>query len=407
MPQPVVTSLDPHTITIVKATVPALQAHGADITAKMYERLFRDEHIRSLFNHANQANGQQINALAGAIVAYASNIDNLGALLPAVERIAQKHVGFHILPEHYPFVATALLGAIEDVLGEAATEEILQAWGQAYWFLAGILQNRESALREAIEQAPGGWTGWRDFVVSEKIRESSIITSFILRPVDGGPVIRHKPGQYITFRFNATEQAGIKRNYSISCAPNGEYYRISVKRSENSQGGSRFMHDEVQVGTTLEITPPAGDFYLPDAPKRPVVLLSGGVGLTPMVSMLETIYQEHPQLQVHYVHSTMSSQTHAMGQHVQSLAEKLAHTKVSTFYSEPQMADQAGENHDVSGMVSLDWLTRNTPVQDADFYICGPKEFMRVFVNGLAASGVPADRIHYEFFGPADELLAA
>src|SRR5690606_22377038 len=161
-------------IRIVKATVPALQTHGAGITAKMYDRLFKDEDIRNLVNHANQANGQQINALAAATLAYAQTIDNLGALLPAVERIAQKHVGFHILPEHYPYVATALLGAIQDVLGEAASEEILQAWGQAYWFLAGILQNRESALREAIEQAPGGWTGWREFVVSEKIRESSI-----------------------------------------------------------------------------------------------------------------------------------------------------------------------------------------------------------------------------------------
>ncbi len=407
MSQPVVTSLKPETIAVVKATVPALQTYGADITTKMYERLFRDEHIRTLFNHANQANGQQVNALAGAILAYASNIDNLGVLLPAVERIAQKHVGFHILPEHYPYVATALLGAIGDVLGDAATPEILDAWGEAYWFLAGILQGRERELRDDIEQAPGGWTGWRQFVVSEKIRESSIITSFILRPADGEPVIRHKPGQYITFRFDAPAQAGLKRNYSISCAPNGEYYRISVRRAEESQGGSAYMHDCVQVGTTLEVTPPAGDFYLSDQPERPVVLLSGGVGLTPMVSMLETIYQQHPRLPVHYVHSTMCSKTHAMGTHVQTLAQDLANSKVSTFYSEPEATDKPGQNHDVSGMISLDWLEQNTPIQDADYYICGPKGFMRAFVNGLAAKGVPAERIHYEFFGPTDELLAA
>src|SRR5690606_22443133 len=154
------------------------------------------------------------------------------------------------LPEHYPYVARALLGAIKDVLGDAATDEILNAWGQAYWFLAAILQKRESTLRDAIEQTPGGWTGWRKFVVSEKTRESRYITSFILRPADGGAGLRHKPGQYITYRFNAPEQTGIKRNYSISCAPNGVYYRISVKRAEDCQGGSRFMHDHVQVGIT-------------------------------------------------------------------------------------------------------------------------------------------------------------
>ncbi len=402
-----VTALSPATLALIKATVPALEAHGASITARMYERLFQDEAIRALFNHANQASGQQVHALSAAIIAYARNIDNLSALLPAVERIAQKHVGFHILPAHYPYVATALLGAIKDVLGDAASDEILQAWGQAYWFLAGILQKREHALRGELSQQSGGWEGWRKFTVSEKIRESEVITSFILRPVDGKPVIRHKPGQYITFRFDAPYQAGIKRNYSISCAPNGEYYRISVKRAEQSQGGSRFMHEHVEPGAILEVTPPAGEFYLPDSPDRPVVLLSGGVGLTPMVSMLETIHERHPQLPVHFVHSTMNSHTHAMAAHVRALSAGQSHRQVATFYSEPDAADQPGKNHDISGMISLAWLEQNTPLQDADYYVCGPRGFMRAFVNGLASKGVPADRIHYEFFGPADEQLAA
>lgn len=211
MSQPAVTSLTPDTIRIVKATVPALQTHGAAITAKMYDRLFKDEHIRNLFNHANQANGQQINALAGAILAYAENIDNLGALLPAVERIAQKHVGFHILPEHYPYVATALLGAIQDVLGDATTDEILQAWGQAYWFLAGILQNRESALREVIEQAPGGWTGWRDFVVSEKfVKAAPLLHSFCVRSTAGR--------SFVTNPVNTSHSALTHRNKPASSA---------------------------------------------------------------------------------------------------------------------------------------------------------------------------------------------
>jgi nitric oxide dioxygenase len=400
--------LTAETVALVKATAPALAQHGTAITTAMYARLFKDEHIRALFNHANQGEGgKQVHALAAAVVAYAQNIDNLGALLPVVERIAQKHIGYHILPEHYPFVAKALLGAIVEVLGDAATPEIQAAWGEAYWFLAEILKGREAAIRDDIEDADGGWNGWRKFVVAEKISESAVITSFVLRPIDGKPVLRHKPGQYLTFRFDAPPNPGQKRNYSISCAPNGEYYRISVKREENGQGGSRFFHDRVEVGTVLELTPPAGDFFLDHAPQRPVVLLSGGVGLTPMVSMVETIAAQYPKLEAHYIHGTLSSATHAMDNHVRGLAAGHGGIKVATFYSEPSANDVAGETHDHTGFITTDWLKANTPFTQADFYLCGPKPFLRAFVSGLSLAGVATDRIHYEFFGPADELLAA
>lgn len=398
--------LTTETIALVKATVPALAAHGAAITKTMYAKLFEDEHIRALFNHANFGEGgAQVHALAAAVLGYAQNIDNLGALAPVVERIAQKHIGYHILPKHYPYVAKALLGAIVEVLGDAATPEIQAAWGEAFWFLAEVLKAREVVIRDGIEHSEGGWSGWRKFAVAEKIRESAVITSFILRPLDGEPVLRHKPGQYLTIRFDAPNGAGQKRNYSISCAPNGEYYRISVKREANGQGGSRFLHDHVEIGTTFEITPPAGDFFLDDAPQRPVVLLSGGVGLTPMVSMVEAIAAEHPRLETHYVHGTLSSATHAMDDHVRALAAKHDGIAVSTFYSQPSEGDLPGETHDHTGMITIDWLKTNTPFANADFYLCGPKPFLRGFVSGLSLAGVAGDRIHYEFFGPADELL--
>lgn len=400
--------LSPQTIAIVKASVPALAAHGSAITRVMYGRLFQDEHIRALFNHSNQGEGgAQVHALAAAILGYAQNIDNLGALAPTVERIAHKHIGYHILPEHYPFVATALLGAIKEVLGEAASDEVLAAWGEAYWFLAEILKAREAVIRSKIEAVTGGWNGWRPFEVIEKRRESEIITSFILRPTDGRPVLRHKPGQYLTFRLDAPGQSAMKRNYSISCAPNDEHYRISVKREADGQGGSRYLHDTIQRGDILEATPPAGDFFLGETLQRPVVLLSGGVGLTPMVSMVETIAAAHPGLEAHYVHGTMSSATHAMDAHVRSLARQHGGISVATFYSEPAPHDAVGQTHDVSGMITMDWLKANTPLNEADIYLCGPKPFLRAFVGGLSLAGVPSDRIHYEFFGPADELLAA
>ncbi|MGF7151262.1 nitric oxide dioxygenase [Sphingomonas zeicaulis] len=401
-------SLTPTTIAIVKATVPALAKHGTAITTAMYARLFQDAHIKALFNHANQGeSGAQVHALAAAILGYAQNIENLGALAPVVERIAYKHVGYHILPEHYPYVANALLAAIKEVLGDAATDEILAAWGEAYWFLADILKAREVVLRGEILAAEGGWDGWRPFVVAEKIRESSTITSFILKPEDGGPVLRHKPGQYLTFRLKPQGRPELKRNYSISCGPNGAFYRISVKREADGQGGSRFLHDQVAIGDVLETTPPAGDFYLPEAPQRPVILLSGGVGLTPMVSMAEAIARDHPHVEAHYVHGTLNSETHAMDVHVQALAATCPSLNVTTFYSDPLLDDRLGETHQGEGFIPIDWLKRHTPLLEADVFLCGPKPFLHSFVTGLALAGVPAARIHYEFFGPADELMAA
>src|SRR5919112_706372 len=147
--------LSDQTIAVVKATVPALQEHGLAITRRMYDLMFRDETIRDLFNQSHHGEtGSQPKALAAAVLAYAQNIDNLGALAPAVERIAQKHVGLNILPEHYSHVAEALLGAIKDVLGTAATDEILAAWGEAYWFLAHVLIGRESTIYSSLASAP-------------------------------------------------------------------------------------------------------------------------------------------------------------------------------------------------------------------------------------------------------------
>jgi len=139
-------TLSPATIAIVKATAPVLVQHGVAITTRMYERLFVDASIKALFDAAAQESGEQPRRLAAAIVAFAQNVDNLPALAGAVERMADRHVATHVRPEHYPKVAEALLPAIRDVLGEAATDEVLGAWGEAYWFLADVLIAREAQL---------------------------------------------------------------------------------------------------------------------------------------------------------------------------------------------------------------------------------------------------------------------
>lgn len=148
--------LSESTKAIVKATAPALQQHGVAITTRMYERLFTDASIKDMFDQAAQASGEQPRRLAAAILGYAQNIDKLEALGGAVERMVARHCDTGVKAEHYPHVAGALLPAIRDVLGEAATDEVLKAWGEAYWFLADILidaeaneyLNREAAAAE-------------------------------------------------------------------------------------------------------------------------------------------------------------------------------------------------------------------------------------------------------------------
>jgi len=146
-------ALSPATMALVKATAPALQKHGVEITSRMYQRLFIDPEIKALFDMAAHEDGAQPKRLAAAILAFAQNVDKLDALKAPIERIAQRHLETHIKPEHYPAVAEALLPAIRDVLGEAATDEILAAWGEAYWFLADILIAREAELYAQAEPA--------------------------------------------------------------------------------------------------------------------------------------------------------------------------------------------------------------------------------------------------------------
>jgi nitric oxide dioxygenase len=405
-------ALSDRTIDIVKATVPALEKGGTAVTDRMYQILFKNPGIRDLFNQSHHGEtGSQSKALTAAVVAYGRNIDNLGVLASRVERITQKHVALNILPEHYPFVAAALLGAIKDVLGDAATEEVLEAWGEAYWFLADLLMAREANIYARLAAAPGGWNGWRDFAVEGTTPESEVIRSFILVPTDGRGVLRHRPGQYLTFVLDVPGAGHLMRNYSISSAPEDRSYRISVNREARPGVPpglvSNWLHDHAGPGTVLKVAPPAGEFFLDEKDDSPVVLLSGGVGLTPMMSMLETIVRSGSSRPTWYIHGAENGRIHAMGGHARELASQVRNVSVRTFYNMPDSSDELGRDYDERGLITADWLARNTPTQEAAYYLCGPRPFLRAMVGGLARTGVPLSHIRYEFFGPADELLAA
>lgn len=392
--------LSPATIALIKATVPVLQQYGEQITTHFYATLFRDyPEVKAYFNQAHQAKGTQPRALADAVLAYAANIDRLEALKDALPVIVQKHAALDIRPEHYPIVGACLLRAIKEVLGEAATDEIIDAWAQAYQQLADILIAAEEAVYAGNAAQVGGWRGPRPFHVVRKEAESAVISSFYLEPVDGGPLMTFHPGQYITVLMNVAGQP-LRRTYSLSDAPGKPYYRISVKR-EPGGVASNHLHDMVEVGDTLELLAPCGEFVLRDSDK-PLVLVTGGVGVTPAISMLNAAARSGRRIE--FIHAALNSDTHAFRAHVEQIAAQHANVQAYFVYNEPL----AGDAPHATGFVTPELLARRLPAdRDVDLYFLGPKPFMRSVFQSAQQLQIPAQQIRYEFFGPLEDLQSA
>ena len=177
---------------LVKATVPILETRGEDITRVFYTNMLRENPVlKNMFNASNQSHMAQPKALAHAVLAYAKHIDNPAVLLPTIELIANKHASLLVRPEHYPIVGKYLLGGMAEVLGDALTPEIVDAWTVAYGELADIF----IAVEKGLYDQTNGWTDWRDFRISKKVEENAEITSFYLEPVDGKLLPAFKPGE--------------------------------------------------------------------------------------------------------------------------------------------------------------------------------------------------------------------
>lgn len=404
--------LDEKTIAIVKSTAPVLAEHGETLTKHFYKRMFsHNPEVAPFFNPAHQTAGKQQRALAGAITAYAANIDNLEVLGGAVELIAQKHASLMIKPEHYPIVGENLLASIREVLGEAATDEVINAWAAAYGFLADILIGREKQIYDENAKKPGGWEGFKSFRVSRKEKESSNITSFYLVAADGAPLPAFKPGQYITVRVKTPDGQTTMRNYSLSDKPGQPHFRISVKRElppeANTPAGyvSNMLHDAIEAGDTIEIAPPCGEFFLDVTEKheRPLVLLAAGVGITPIMSILLSSLEAFPKRDIIFVHAVLNESVQAFGKTVDALAQQHANLKIYHRYSD------AGERtgNASTGFVTAEYIEGLLPARDADYYFCGPQPFMVSIYHDLIKWGIPASQVHFEFFGPRQELERA
>ena len=264
------------------------------------------------------------------------------------------------------------------------------------------------------DSRPAPWQGQRVFVVDKKVAENAIITSFYLKPEDGEALPRFLPGQFLPVELDIPgEKKPVNMTYTLSDSPNHQdYYRLTIKREPPPPDNpdvppglsSNYFHDHVEVGTRIKAKAPSGKFHLNMDSDKPVVLLSGGVGLTPMISMLNAICEEGKGRKAWFIHGTRGLKEHCMGGHVRTLAADNANIDVHIVYEKAGPDCNKGEHHDSEGFVTGELLRDLLGTTEYEFYLCGPPAFMKVIYNALCDWGVDENTIHYEFFGPATVL---
>jgi nitric oxide dioxygenase len=383
----------------IDASVPVLREHGLAITKRFYQNLLAAHpQLHNLFNASNQANGSQQQSLASAVFAYAANIDNQVALAPVISRIVNKHASLGVTAEHYPIVGEHLLRAIKEVLGDAATPALIEAWAEAYGILAQALIDEENRLYQAAGIQAGDLFAMRAVAVNN---ESELVRSFTLTPVDGSLPSFH-PGQYVSVAITLPNGLRQLRQYSLSDAPNGRHLRISVKREvagHETPAGlvSNWLHDNLAVGSVVQVSKPFGDFRPDVEGEQPVVLLSAGVGITPMISVLNRIAEVASQRHVIFAHAARDEKHHSHQDDIALAAAKMPNLQTVFFYEDMSIGKPGKAAH--SGRMAIDKLPQ-WDVANTDVYMCGPLPFMQAQWASLVKRGVPARHLHREVFGP-------
>ncbi|MFJ8208672.1 globin domain-containing protein [Streptomyces sp. NPDC096033] len=387
----------------VRATLPAVGAAIGDITELFYEKLFAAHPalLRDLFNRGNQNAGLQKQALAGSIAAFATHLLEHPDTRPDVMlgRIAHKHASLGVTREQYPVVRLHLFEAMAEVLGEAVTPEVTEAWDEVYWLMANALIAIEERLYAEHRVLAGDV--WREWTVTARTEETADCATFHLVPADGAPAPGFKPGQYVSVQTELPDGARQIRQYSLSGPPGSAARAITVKRVHGGAGPdgevSGHLHAHVRPGDTLRVSAPYGDLVLRDS-TAPVLLASAGIGCTPMLSMLEHLAETGHPAAVTVLHADRTPADHALRADHRALAHKLPEASTRFWY------ESDAEPGDATGLLDLD----DTPVAPGtQAYLCGPLPFMRSVRAQLIAKGIPATDIHYEVFGPDLWLASA
>ncbi|MEK9629932.1 MAG: 2Fe-2S iron-sulfur cluster-binding protein [Nitrospinota bacterium] len=278
-----------------------------------------------------------------------------------------------------------------------------------------LLKARVEQIMEAKrledERARRSWNGFRKFRIASKVKETHDITSFYLAPHDGKPLPGFIPGQYLTFQLHIQGQAQpVVRCYSLSDSPyHPERYRVSIKRvlpprdEPNAPAGlaSNYFHDNLNEHDIVDVKAPSGHFCLNMTEKSPIVLLAGGVGITPLLSMLNALVEIESQREIWFFLGVRNKKEHVMKEHLENVAKENNNVNLKIFYSSPEESDVKGTDYDVEGRVTVENFKPFLPSSNYDFYICAPPPMVKDLRADLASWGVPKANIHFEAFGPA------
>ncbi|MGJ6126274.1 globin domain-containing protein [Mycolicibacterium sp. Y3] len=382
------TELDPVHAEIVTATLPLIGANIDTITQAFYRRLF-DNHpqlLRNLFNRGNQAQGAQQRALAASIATFATHLVDPALPHPVelLSRIGHKHASLGIVAEQYPVVHDNLFAAIVEVLGaDTVTAEVAAAWDQVFWIMANALIDLERSLYAQAGVRDGDV--YRRAQVLARVDDPSGAVQVTVAPLTAG-ALPSTAGQYVSVGVTLPDGARQLRQYSLIDA--GEHGELTFAVKPTGEV-STWIRDNLRVGDLLDVTVPFGDLPRP-APGAPLVLISAGIGITPMIGILEAL---DPATRVVVLHADRSAQTHPLRERQRELVAALPDVTLDIWYE-----DATEGAH--QGFLNLDAV--ELPA-GAEVYLCGADGFVRAVRDQLAARGV--ERVHCELFSPNDWLL--
>ena len=408
--------LDPAHEQIVRDTLPVVGEHIEEIAPVFYGRMFaaHPELLRDTFNRGNQAQGAQQKALAASVATYATLLVTPDGPSPAalLSRIGHKHVSLGITEDQYGIVHEHLMAAIVEVLGaDVVTGDVAAAWDAVYWHMARTLIAFEHGLYAEAQVAPGDV--FRTARVTRRVEESSRVASFELAALEGEePLADFLPGQYISVGVRLPDGARQLRQYSLSDAPGQGRWRISVRREDGAPEGevSSHLHRTLREGDELQVTLPAGDLVLDPQATSPLVLVSAGIGLTPMLGMLRHLAAVDSGREVVVLHADRDA---ADAAHLPELLDTVSSlpehsgSRARLWFSgglgeDPLAGRTAPRLAAHAGRMAI--MGEHLPA-DAEVHLCGGSGFLRGAREQLLAAGVREERMHVELFAPNDWLL--